>query len=671
MALRMELQARWPFLKWDHPLLGEILQALEADPATVAAGWGYRPSGMRARRAAAGGNFRLLLLEDALVRSMKPGGVTAYGLVADSRGIYYDASGASDLVAALESGKPEGWMRENPADLLARFREVKASKYNWYPGDFRDGSLPEDPGVMVIDQTRKDASLAFGGMRPRDFERMVRDALDEHPTGPIYLRAHPDHRYRGKHSCFPPWVFNEPRVKLLPPDLSPASCFSFCREIYAGTSLMGMEALIHGCRVKSYGWNFYAGWGLTEDRCEAPVRPRPHALDLPRLFQAAYLDYGHYFDPDSGDPCGLGRILDHIELQRATAFESRGTLITPGWVPWKKTLAAGFFHSPGTELHHAKNGTAAADLAANLPDARLLLWGAATAPENSATPVVRVEDGFLRSSGLGATFHRPLSWVRDDAGIYFDPRTPSRLETILQTAAFTATQRADAAELLGFLRTHRLTKYNVGGNPVTWQRAAAGGRKIILIPGQVEGDASLKYGSPELRSNGELLCRVRQAEPDAFLIYKAHPDLVAGARHGPLLPDDTATLADLTVTTGGAIDWLERCDEVHTMTSTLGFEAILRQVPVVTYGLPFYAGWGLTRDSLECPRRSRKLTVEELVCGALICYPTYLNPLSGEFTTAIRIARLLSRGGAVGERRAGYLRIVSILKHGWVKLARR
>jgi capsular polysaccharide export protein len=118
------------------------------------------------------------------------------------------------------------------------------------------------------------------------------------------------------------------------------------------------------------------------------------------------------------------------------------------------------------------------------------------------------------------------------------------------------------------------------------------------------------------------------------------------------------------------LDWLERCDEVHTMTSTVGFEAILRQVPVVTYGLPFYAGWGLTMDRLSCPRRSRRLTVTELLAGAMICYPRYLNPASGEFTTAIQVARLLARGGASGKRPASHLRLVSFFKNGWVKLRR-
>jgi capsular polysaccharide export protein len=377
-----------------------------------------------------------------------------------------------------------------------------------------------------------------------------------------------------------------------------------------------------------------------------------------------------YLDPDSGKPCGFDRILEHRELQKRIAAEDAGMRVTVGWAPWKRSLAEAFFRSPETDLRHAKNLPAAVALAKANPGAKLLLWGAAEAPADPQIAVIRVEDGFLRSSGLGAKFHRPLSWVTDESGIYFDPRTPSRLERLLEAGDFTPGEMAEAAELLQFLRENRLTKYNVGGNDIGWSRELAGGKKVILVPGQVEADASIRCGSPDLKSNGDLLRRVREAEPEAFLIFKAHPDLVAAARHGQVLPQGAHEIADLTVTHGNVLDWLDLCDEVHTMTSTLGFESILRGVPVVTYGLPFYAGWGLTTDHLTCPRRTRRLTVEELVCGAMIRYPRYLNPRSGEYTTAIQVARLLASGGLAGERRNWYLRIGSVLKNGWVKLAR-
>jgi capsular polysaccharide export protein len=77
-------------------------------------------------------------------------------------------------------------------------------------------------------------------------------------------------------------------------------------------------------------------------------------------------------------------------------------------------------------------------------------------------------------------------------------------------------------------------------------------------------------------------------------------------------------------------------DEVHTLTSLSGLEALLRQKKVSCYGQPFYAGWGLTMDHAPIARRNRKLQLDELVAGALILYPTYVSRVSGCFTTPER-----------------------------------
>ena len=57
----------------------------------------------------------------------------------------------------------------------------------------------------------------------------------------------------------------------------------------------------------------------------------------------------------------------------------------------------------------------------------------------------------------------------------------------------------------------------------------------------------------------------------------------------------------------------------------------MRHVPVICHGTPFYAGWGLTEDRFSCPRRTRKLTLNELVFGALITYPRYVDSNKGVF----------------------------------------
>jgi capsular polysaccharide export protein len=658
-----------------HRLLPSLLHSLKLSPYEVQAGWGYRPSGKRAIYTSKQDASRLLLLEDAFVRSLMPGSACVYGLVADSRGIYYDASGKSDIITALNEDSPSAYMKSlkyNDSEIvkiMGRFAEIGASKYNWYPAEFDNESPTFDVGVMVVDQTRGDTALRYGGVSVDAFDRMVTDALDEHPGLPVYLRAHPDHRYRKKNTCFSPWVFNEQRIRILPPDLPPASCFKFCREIYTATSLMGMEALIHGCRVNSYGWNFYTGWGLTIDRSNSPAPLRLRYLSLLELFEAAYLRYCHYFCPDTGEPCGFEEILDHLALQKEMFRENRGNSVTVGFTRWNRLIAAEYLRSPAGTLTQI-NQPRDADWLIERDDTRVLVWGCkAEFSRSMRDRVVRVEDGFLRSKGLGASFNFPYSWVLDKTGIYFDQSQPSDLEDLFNKG-FDQAELTEARKLIDLLRERRITKYNLTDGNVAINKEFIGARKVILIPGQVDKDASILYGSPEVKSNLELLLRVRAAYPDAFLIFKPHPDLVAGTRHGHPIPDGLGDAADLVVTEGNVLDWLDLCDEVHTMTSTVGFEALIREVPVVTYGMPFYAAWGLTTDRLKCTRRQRRLTLDELVCGALVKYPRYLNPATGEFTTALKVTRLLTADTVAGDRRAWHLKTVSILKKAWVKISR-
>jgi capsular polysaccharide export protein len=265
----------------------------------------------------------------------------------------------------------------------------------------------------------------------------------------------------------------------------------------------------------------------------------------------------------------------------------------------------------------------------SVPDgAVVLLWGSRALPPGAAGRVqaVRLEDGFLRSVGLGADLAQPLSWVLDRRGLYYDATRPSDLEHILQTGAFTDDLRERAARLGERIVASRITKYNVGAG--AW-RPPAGAKRVILVPGQVEHDASLKYGAPGVASNIGLLSAVRRANPDAYLVYKPHPDVVAGLRAKGDNEGSAAQWCDEIVIDIGMDALLPVVDEIHLMTSLTGFEALLRGKKVTCYGQPFYAGWGLTTDILPVARRTRSLRLDELVAATLIMYPRYVSRTTG------------------------------------------
>ena len=261
----------------------------------------------------------------------------------------------------------------------------------------------------------------------------------------------------------------------------------------------------------------------------------------------------------------------------------------------------------------------------------LLVWAGKEPPGLTAPRILRVEDGFLRSRGLGADLIPPLSLVADDLGIYYDPTRPSRLEALI-AGPVPPGGLARAEALVARLVAQGVTKYNLPG---AVPDLPTGHR--VLVPGQVEDDASIRLGAGEVRTNLALLQATRAARPAAILIYKPHPDVEAGLRPGAVAEADLAGLADVVARKTDPAALLAACDEVWTMTSALGFEALLRGVPVTCLGAPFYAGWGLTADLGPVPDRRAhapdghplpRPSLLALAHAALIAYPRCFDPVT-------------------------------------------
>lgn len=239
-------------------------------------------------------------------------------------------------------------------------------------------------------------------------------------------------------------------------------------------------------------------------------------------------------------------------------------------------------------------------------------------------PVAEIEDGMIRGRGLGANCVPPLSIVVDFSGIYFDPAQSSDLERILQTADMDEALLDRATRLRRTIIEAGISKYDGGSRE---KRKSGSGRQVLVL-GQVEDDRSVLNGGPG-QTNLGLLTRARQLEPDAWLIYRPHPDVEAGHRKGNIADHRVLTFANEIERGGPITSLIEAVDGVHCITSLGGFEALLRGKQVTTHGVPFYAGWGLTKDLDPIPsRRTRKRSLDELVAATLILYPTYFDPVT-------------------------------------------
>lgn len=587
----------------------------------------------------------------------------ALSLAVDDVGIYYDATEPSRLERCVARPDKTSSCLERAERLRTLWCSARLSKYN----HAREMGLDLDrPFVLAVDQTRGDASIAFGQADAGSFRRMLEAALDEHPDSAVVLKVHPDVMAGRKRAHFEQMSPGQAaRVHLLASDAHPPSLLEAAHAVHVVTSQMGFEALLWGRPVRTFGMPFYAGWGLTKDELPPPSRRiTPHKVSLEDLVHAALVEYPRYLDPETLERCEPERLMAWMGMQRRMRERFPPQLQVLGFSKWKRPIARAFFS--GSELAFLDRPTAVTK------DRPLVAWGRvkpeAQAAATPAPEVLRVEDGFLRSVGLGADWVRPLSWVVDRTGMYYDATTPSDLEKLLTETAFEADLCQRAGALREQLVASGVTKYNVGQG--IWRRPAEA-HSVVLVLGQVESDASIALGACGARTNADLMAAARARRPDAHLVYKPHPDVVVGRRKRGVGEQAAQAKADEVVVGVPVHRLIEAADEVHVITSLGGFEALLRGKRVVCHGHPFYAGWGLTQDVHPLPRRTRRLALDELVAGALILYPTYVSRVSNAFTTPERALyelehwHELDREAKAERRRTWRIRLLR-----WLKLKR-
>jgi len=362
-----------------------------------------------------------------------------------------------------------------------------------------------------------------------------------------------------------------------------------------------------------------------------------------------------YTNPFTGERMSAVEALELSAFWRRQIDANRAISGALGIAAWKReTVGPLLWAGPGTP-RFGSSGTITGN------GEQVVIWrskcsrAAIAKLERKGVDLVEIEDGFIRSIGLGADCVPPLSVIVDRLGIYFDASRPSDLEVILESGSFSPDLIAQAKALRALIVERGISKYAAGVLPAQARRSS---KRSILVTGQVEDDRAVLEGGMGLVSNLELLKRVRERAPEAYIIYKPHPDVEAGHRRGAIPDNQGRELADEVVRDGSISRLIDAVDEVHVNTSLAGFEALLRCKPVTTYGAPFYAGWGLTTDYGPVPiRRTARRSLDELVAAALILYPRYLDPDTGLPCPAEVLVRRLAEGrGSGGARPLIWLR---------------
>ena len=330
-------------------------------------------------------------------------------------------------------------------------------------------------------------------------------------------------------------------------------------------------------------------------------------------------------------------------------FSDRKTAIIFNVAKWKRKYLASFL--PEYRLIFLKNdfNLKIVEIIIKLfKNTEFIVWGRSITPALSYISnqhnikINHIEDGFIRSVGLGSNHILGYSLCFDQTGIYYDSRSPSDLENMLNTYDFTNKKDLikKAKSIIKDITSNGISKYNLlDKNKVDIEKLyGLKTKKRILVIGQVENDQSLIYGCDVIMSNLEFIEKVILENPDSQIIYKPHPDVISGKRRELSNFDSIQDRIEILTVDVPLSTSLGSVDQVYTMTSLAGFEALLYGIPVTTFGAPFYSNWGLTDDRQIVERRKRNLKLEELFAVAYILYPRYI---SDDYITQVGIDQVI------------------------------
>ena len=415
---------------------------------------------------------------------------------------------------------------------------------------------------------------------------------------------------------------------VLPGGCDPWWIAAHAREVWAGADQeLALVAALSGTPLRLFGPGRFADC----NRDAAAVAAR-------------VVGEWSYRDPFSGAVCSGHAAIALMADWRRLIDANRAIAAVFGVARWKRETLDALLWDGSGPVRHARGVDHTLG-----PADRVIAWKTRTAPsalaalERQGCAVGELEDGMIRSTGLGANCVPPLSAIVDFTGVYFDPAGPSDLETLLETAAIGPELCARAAALRAELVRGAISKYGQGGAAI---ERTGKGRRRVLVTGQVEDDRSIQSGGSGM-TNLALLTRARALEPDAWIVFKPHPDVMAGHRKGHVPPDQALRHADEILPDAPIIPLIDSVDALHVITSLAGFEALLRGKPVTTHGVPFYAGWGLTTDLAAIPpRRTRRRSLDELVAATLLLYPRYMDPVTRLPCPAEVVVRRMADGQA-------------------------
>lgn len=256
---------------------------------------------------------------------------------------------------------------------------------------------------------------------------------------------------------------------------------------------------------------------------------------------------------------------------------------------------------------------------------------------NSAPPdkeILLFESAFLATTHSWAHSFKQgnpafacLGYVYDDIAHYFMADYPNRLIEKLNSDDTPAKEElARARALMRRILKKRISKYNA--QPMYAPAMADGYARRVLVCDQAYADASTVYGKVGDAEFEQMLLSAIVENPDAEILVKTHPDSVweKEKRTGYYAHLQSTKRVRMLRDPINPYTLFDLVDTVYVGTSQMGFEALLAGKKVVTFGAPFYAGWGLTDDRQTIPHRHRARKLVEIFHYFYVWYTIYHLP---------------------------------------------
>ena len=582
--------------------------------------WGMKHSGLYLRKKKRKGSP--VYLEDGFIHSFgNAKSKIPFSICFDNNGIYYHSNSQSDLFEYFNEDLSKENLKRS-RKIIRLWRKYSISKYNFE-------NILEPPSgkyVLLIDQIFGDLSIYYGGASRKSFREMFDFARKNWPDHKILIKVHPDALNSKKNGCLDKEYYERKNVLVIANLGQINKLIEFSTAVCVVTSQVGFEALIYGKEVHVFGRPFYSGLGLTIDHRANKDLKKYINFSLEKLVYSVFIKYQIFLDPRTKKRCQIEEIIKYIYFLRENSKFFPKNLEAINITPWKARQINRFFYPiTGKRVKIFRRFKTKMQ--------NIVVWGKNIKMEKYISKLnnyISVEDGFIRSVGLGAELYPPLSLLFDKKGIHYDASRSSDLEFLLQNSNVKHNELMRAKRIIELIIKLKISKYNLRLNKEMNLPSNISDKQIIGVLGQVETDNSIIYGVPDdtiSKTNFALVEQVRKDYPDAYIIYKPHPDTESGLRIKGSKDSSIFVNADFVANKISVEHLFNKVDRIAVFTSLGGFEALLRGISVSTYGLPFYAGWGLTDDKLYnhkwAKRRTRKLTIEELTFITLAKYPLY------------------------------------------------